>query len=89
MYKRLCCHWQSLRDRLKQARLLLRRVWTQHRDRMAEESGYAEAFVAVTLAAAELITDSFRAKYAVHHLAEAYVSLLRVLRPPTDRWENT
>lgn len=81
MRKQLYRYARSIRARATTMLRALRRSWQVHRDRMAEESGYAEAFTAVLLAAVELVTDSLRARHLVHALTELYVAVLRALRP--------
>ena len=45
------------------------------------ESGYAEAFTAVLVAAVQLLTDSHRVRCVADELVRAYVAVLRALSP--------
>lgn len=75
-----------LRAQFTQTRRSLKRWWQHHRQRMAQESDYAEALTTVAVAATELATENHRIHYLVHRLAAAYVAVMRAFRPATEGW---
>lgn len=72
---------QEVRTRTASAVRKVKRWWRQHRERMAEEMDYADAFAAVVMAAVELINDSYRVRWISHQLVAAYIALLRAFAP--------
>ena len=61
--------------------------WRQHRDRMNQEWGYAQAWTESVLTAVDLITQDRRARHIVKHVIAAYVALLRALAAWRSDWE--
>jgi len=80
--------WQLMTAHARRVVEAVRRWWRSHRERVSGESGYAEAFTAVLLAAVQLVTDSHRIRYLTHELVAAYVAVLRALSHPRYRWED-
>jgi hypothetical protein len=78
-----------LGKRLTRAARAVAEAWRRHRDRIAEEPGYAEAFVTVVIAAIELTTGNARIRTVIRELTAAYVAVLRALRPRSAgyRWD--
>ena len=56
-------------------------AWRRHRELMAEEPGYAQAFVTVVVAVIELTTGSNRIRAVLRELVAGYAAVLRALRP--------
>jgi hypothetical protein len=54
--------------------------WRRHWERMAEEPGYAQAFVTVVIAVIELTTGGARIRAVLRELVAAYAAVLRALR---------
>ena len=69
------------RVRLERAARRLRRGWRQHRERMSGESGYAEEFEAVVLAAVKLTCQSHPVRRLVREVVAAYAAVPRAQRP--------
>lgn len=78
-YARRLVH--KVRTRTVSAVRKVKKWWRQHRERMAEELDYSEAFVAVVMAAVGLVNDSYRARWITHQLVAAYIALLRAFAP--------
>lgn len=72
---------QEVRARTSLAVRKVKRWWRQHRERMAQELEYSDAFVAVVMAAVGLVNDSYRARWITHQLVAAYIALLRAFAP--------
>ena len=65
----------------RRQRKKLKAWWSQHRARLSEEIGYSETFAAVLPALADLITGSYRYRYAIRELVRAYIALQRIFSP--------
>jgi hypothetical protein len=75
----------TARERLSHASQALREFFRAHGDQIAQDPGYAAAFIAVVAALVEVITNSEQVRYMAHKLADAYIALHRLLRP---RWRG-
>ena len=67
----------TARELLSRASQALRQFFRDHGEQIAQDPGYAAAFIAVVAAPVELVPKSEHVRYMAHKLADAQLPLRR------------